>query len=1394
MSTSLAYFPGLNGTNALGDLTEESTEKWAERLEEAGKALFQDLPSGFLRTFRKGPKSPVCLLAGRDDMNPHARALSRSLVFPRLVVWWGGKLWVDGSGVEHPALLRAALLSCAGATVFSENSEVVSLRRLVDALMKERVANTADRNNLWRRARARSIMTTTAPLESLIEEAFIALGGSWIVMRKLFGPQEKNNRALRKRIMEAHPAAELDQVAARALQLAWNNLLNFQRQYRFIKTMSESPNSSHPSFAKDLIDYERKPVKLASLERLWPAKHAWRGKSHRVYRYGRLLPDVPMGTFSCAYDPLSFNFGPDDFHHPGIGEEPPSPQDDHDEEDFFDDGRTPPELLCHGFESVGSYKTLEYVKDRTSFVNVALFALHDPDKFQYDDTFGPYATLYAPALCENGKILEGTLPLIPAVRADSSLEGVEILAADRTDNPAVVSLLVETNRFGAVPALCTSWMDQCEKLKTKTTYTASFTFWALDITRVVPKRGSRVDTGLYESMREMALSRIVVYVAGYGTRTRLSSTVMDTIEVRLTKKKSEKTFVVAVPHKLLEERGVEPGDAVSISGYFLVENLVDWATTDYDRTGDETDRIPTVLLPKFDKRSFNALLKRLPDAPLNSVDDAVRDILEDEAHERARRKAYAKASRRERGIPEDLDDFKKNPAAELAAQFEALFAKEGAGPKAHDPMPAKLGPDEALSLAIRTTKARDLIRAALLEGNVASLSYLFMELALGNPLFREPRLSELAVDADLAAATALGRGAEGAFEVVSGFGARNRIISSELYARAAQWFSQHGRSARGTINLAAPLLDAAGRRTLSVTELDLLVRIATHAVVGCHDARGSLLLLRLLDEARSRYQTWCDAAADAKEHMTEREERLLYKLAQTDDTVRLGLLRSTAFDKRAQLTGLYAAACGEAFGDEIWTCTFEERLKAIVARAAQGGMSELFLLGLMLEIEGGFISSGIDEFCQRPGLVDDPTRPAMWELALAAMKLRRWFAEKTHDGRRQRSLTLLLMGDCRWLGKPEEVNNSLNHFDLWRFLGRELRLANIRLIDHARVLKGNGTGRHGFWASLESEATENYWRDHPDISEFPLDENGEGFWKVPTNTLSQALFICQHSTPFIPDIPSVRDVEPTLDNGMLVRYDTIEAPLERGALLINLKPRNIPGHEAGPEAEASDASASSGSSDATDSSATAPEGTDEDHAGNDEEYGSFMGLPPAYPYFGIARNAKAQLLELYTDEEKASACLAVNLMSRSGGKLMELVFLDIFSSFLIDKYKALDECEIRFYMMGILRLDDTEYSPETMPRWRGFTTPSRPCYLEYGGRIRAHERDWTTIAGVKFDRFEIEVEELKDFVDDGLMIFYQPSYLREKDSVVGRTTWFSGFVYGYVDEFDLTTSRNMKLN
>ena len=87
MSTSLAYFPGLNGTNALGDLTEESTEKWAERLEEAGKALFQDLPSGFLRTFRKGPKSPVCLLAGRDDMKPHARALSRSLVFPRLVVW-----------------------------------------------------------------------------------------------------------------------------------------------------------------------------------------------------------------------------------------------------------------------------------------------------------------------------------------------------------------------------------------------------------------------------------------------------------------------------------------------------------------------------------------------------------------------------------------------------------------------------------------------------------------------------------------------------------------------------------------------------------------------------------------------------------------------------------------------------------------------------------------------------------------------------------------------------------------------------------------------------------------------------------------------------------------------------------------------------------------------------------------------------------------------------------------------------------------------------------------------------------------------------------------------------------------------------------------------------------
>ena len=65
---------------------------------------------------------------------------------------------------------------------------------------------------------------------------------------------------------------------------------------------------------------------------------------------------------------------------------------------------------------------------------------------------------------------------------------------------------------------------------------------------------------------------------------------------------------------------------------------------------------------------------------------------------------------------------------------------------------------------------------------------------------------------------------------------------------------------------------------------------------------------------------------------------------------------------------------------------------------------------------------------------------------------------------------------------------------------------------------------------------------------------------------------------------------------------------------------------------------------------------------------------------------------------------------------------------------------------------------------------------------------------MKFDRFEIEVEELKDFVDDGLMIFYQPSYLREKDSVVGRTTWFSGFVYGYVDEFDLTTSRNMKLN
>ncbi len=1243
----------------------------------AKNAVFETMPE----KLRRALASRIKVVPGFDAMPGAVRTAQIRTVFQKAVWHYDGLFWVNALVGEAGEHLRAALLSTAAFGLDPDDIVAQSLAHEV----ADRVKIEADRadieDNICRRARARSIMLDIPEIEAFCEECFVKAQADFSLLEKAFGTFKKTGENAAAAPLTCRDGSRLfpeGGLEERVLSFAWHALLNCTK---LLKSPAHIEAAAAP-LVRAVIDYGAKArdfdpaplprVKGARIHDPYWEKKAKEGPA-ALHRFRRVPSSPKRRPLSALYDPLT--------QHLGSGDTTSA---------IFTD-----EL---DFDHVGAIATpadLEHALSHEMPVGeIVLLSSSDglAASRQHAKVSRTYATLYVPAFFSRVGPTHRTLTPIPAVVSESVPHTLQIESARATQNLAAVWLTVKSEAFGKITALCTSWIDQCLKLRLNTPYRAHLALWATHIEKIEPAEGETVKTGVVSFDPDTYETTVRLYAGKPGVRTKPAATVMQVMHARVSTKRNTPGIDLAVEARELARAGIANNALIEVRGYLLCQNFLTpeaLETNAFADTIESRRRIPSAFLPKD-----------LPRA------------------EDLWKKACAAC-----GMPEDDPDAASFDSSKLFREFTPDPADKA--PEAirgsyvlNDSTCSGVEP-EFLPAIKKLARAQALEGA--LKGDAWLLSHFLFEAARGDARYRAAGLS-LLLDAILA--QALASGSEAAYEVMAGAAARNCLFAEDLFLRATHWFAEHCLNGRALALRVKLMLGDTDFSELPEEGQSLAGIFVFQAAGGSADPRVLPLLARTTSMG-------CYGGTLNPDYA------LMY-------------LRVSC---RYRQIALYLEACFQLWGSKMWELTFEERLKALVDRAATGQVQDVVFLVTALEVESGFPTHDIDDYMMLPGPVNDETRPPRIKLAIAAMRLRRWVGESSHNTRTLSTLESLINGDWRVLGSRDEVEHAVNSFDLWAFLGRELRTRGRELLESAEKTDIEQLGHAAFWGWLLDKS---YLDAHPgaDLDRM-IEKDPQGVEQARQSMMSQTEFIFAHSTPFVPQLPATEN-EDLSYAGMIMRYDTLDAPLDKAALLWTLY---VPSDIA--------------------SDKTVP-------------------LPPCGPYFSEATRARLSPLSLLTEEDESSGCPRVQFVDNKGQASNLLCFYDIFWPYACQLYKSAEIFEARLYIVGRTALwtecDEDDKNDED----------EDPTGALFGGRIKcsvrglativSFERDWCEIAGISFDKLLLKVKGFENILENSTFVLYQASFSRDKNTDVGSEIIFSGILYGYMYKTDDTQAKRMMLN
>ena len=530
MSTSFSYLPATRSSLFTSPHLRRKCTKMVRELLSAG------LPETLQGKLFKSKLAVVVM--GPEDLPVQASDQSPSLVFRKPVVFALGKIWIDASFHNQPEHLRASFFCAAGISAFAMRPDLKELKDKVARRVELEADDCFSENNIMRRTRNRSLMTGLSLLEAYAQEVFLTQAGTFSKLTARFGTN----------LCEMPQPQDL---AQEVLLAAWNNILQFAETE---KCPAPVTPLAHP-FASSRLSLEqtyRWPTCDDLLEQDDP------GCCNRPLCIPERLAADKFFPNRIVFDPRTWNLSSLD----SVTSAAPLP--------LIIDTEMPFETKYYWERCAQSWP----------FGGVALYAMHrsglSPIKDKGSRHTHNFCTCYLPTPANPSVPPKQALPAIPAIKSPKNTKVVEICAA-QTANAFTSAWLELKTPYGAVHAICSSWLDQGEMLRLHEPYKAVLGFWVTDIEKVASGKNAAPGVFALDDDDGDALKSgkmLVRFYAGKrGERTRFGAKTMQTLLARTEPGAKDSEIYLAVNEKKLLQSGVAEGDFFQAQGYFIVESF-----------------------------------------------------------------------------------------------------------------------------------------------------------------------------------------------------------------------------------------------------------------------------------------------------------------------------------------------------------------------------------------------------------------------------------------------------------------------------------------------------------------------------------------------------------------------------------------------------------------------------------------------------------------------------------------------------------------------------------------------------------------------------------------------------------------------------------------------------
>ena len=581
-------------------------------------------------------------------------------------------------------------------------------------------------------------------------------------------------------------------------------------------------------------------------------------------------------------------------------------------------------------------------------------------------------------------------------------------------------------------------------------------------------------------------------------------------------------------------------------------------------------------------------------------------------------------------------------------------------------------------------------------------------------------------------------GQHAAFNVIAVAGLEGRFLAPDMTRAAACWFAHHGTNPGALFLAVKPLLAQSELWELdrkSLSKVEQAVSLASHGENTLNPAR--VFMARIIDQ---------DPFKRRIKHKHALPDSLLDKYNATLKNYEIALYLNSAY---------------ALWGPDVWKSTFEERLETYVSRAVAGGIAEICSLIAMLSAESGLLVTEFFRFWALPGRIHDNTRRDFRQTALAALKLKKWLSEQITSAPNHRFLSSQAAFDTSSLGSDEDVLELVKDFDLWGYLGCRPFLCTKPIMEqHTINLENDQSGRLFFWFVM---LTTRFMKRHPGLG--PFDVSSSMRQEIAERVHKETVFVLSHSTPFIPELPSMHYGHVSPVDGLIVRYGAAQEPLQDASFLSIMPPPLDNMSEDSEQAE-----------------------------GIDFMEGELI-QPVGIPYFSESCACNFRILSAAATNDELCGNLSVFLCDEHDRSGPVVNFLDIFWPYMKTAYSSLDVWKGQFYcvcsQLSVL-LDD---GPSDIPVEQTlFWDPDQPVCLIAAGTLTNRINNWGEVAGVSFDQIRVKIAALEGIVQNAELIAYHPSAARSDRVKVGSRVFFKGLCYGYVTEAVSLKSRKMMLN